>query len=349
MKIELICNDGSPIGVIPPYIHGRGVGGAEMAMLSLTAAFAKRGHEVIVYNDPESPGDYDGVVFRPLAEFSCAAAKDALIVFRSPNPRVEFSRLGSTVPVVWWSTDQYTIGDFAGWSRLVDRIVTISPYHKDFLARTYGIPPEKMRSIDLGVRVEDYDQDVPKVRGRCLYASVPDRGLMILHAAWPLIKRTAPEANLVITSDYTLWGNASPGNHEHRLNWAGLPDVSFLGKVSRAELVRLQLEAEILSYPCTYEELFCLSIAEAQVAGALPVTTPIGAIPTTAEHGIIIAGIPTNPDFVERYSGRIASLLTEERHYLETRIPAMRLAARKRFDWDAIAGEWETVLEPKVA
>jgi glycosyltransferase involved in cell wall biosynthesis len=343
MKIDLICNDGSPLGVTPEDIHSRGVGGAEMAMMSLMEAFARRDHKVCVYNDPRPPGVYGGVEYQTRKSFNPRAARDVLIVFRSPNPLL----IGALAKKfkVWWSTDQYTVGSFKSLSALVDYCVTISPYHTDYHKKTYGIPEDRIGHIDLGVRLDDYNQDVKKIENRLIYCSVPDRGLMILHAAWPLIKREVPNASLTITSDYTLWGVGANDVH-HRLNWAGMAGVTYLGKVSRAELVKLQMEAEVHAYPCTYEELFCLSVAECQVAGAYPVTTGLGALPTTNAYGLCVKGELTNPMTLQNnFVDRIASLLRAERPYLEQARKTMIVAARMRFNWDTIAGRWETLFE----
>src|SRR3990172_126349 len=136
MVIDLICNDGSPIGVIPPEIYGKGVGGAENAMMSLMEAFADRGHEVRVYNDPRGPGTYAGVKYEPKQNFNQRGHRDILIVFRSPNPLL----VGTYAKKMklWWSTDQYTVGSFKALSELVDFCVTISPHHTNFHLKNYG-------------------------------------------------------------------------------------------------------------------------------------------------------------------------------------------------------------------
>ena len=41
LKIDLLCNDGSPIGVTPLNIYGRGVGGAELSMMTLMEIFCE--------------------------------------------------------------------------------------------------------------------------------------------------------------------------------------------------------------------------------------------------------------------------------------------------------------------
>lgn len=348
LKIDLICNDGSPLRVTPDDIYGRGVGGAELSMMSLMEAFAKRGHEVSIYNDPDKPGIFNGVTYLERRKFNQRGGRDILIVFRSPNPLLVGTYAKKMK--VWWSTDQYTVGNFKALSELVDFCVTISPYHTNFHLKNYGVDPKKIGHIDLGVRLGDYelaveDGPIERVKNRLIYCSVPDRGLAILHSSWPLIRREVPNASLTITSDYTLWG-VGANDSQHRLNWAGMAGVSYRGNVPRTELVKLQLEAEIMAYPCTYEELFCVAVAECQVTGAMPFTTGIGSLPTTNEFGIVVSGNLHNPATLrEAFVDRIAALLTKDRELLEAKIAQMRVAAKIRFDWNRIAERWEYLFE----
>jgi glycosyltransferase involved in cell wall biosynthesis len=347
LDIDLVANDGSPLGVIPPDIYGRGLGGAELSMVSLMQTFAARGHICRVFNNPKAPGVYDNVQYLPLNEFNDRGKRDALIIFRSPNPtRVRPQNLAPQAKV-WWSCDQQTSGNYrelAGW---VDFCVTISPYHTAFHIGNYGIDPKKIGHLDLGVRLQDYQEGVQRIKNRLIFCSIPERGLRVLHAVWPLLKRKVVDASLVITSDYRLWGTPDAGNQTHRLEWAGEPDVQFLGRVPRLDLCRLQQEAELQSYPCTYEELFCISVAECATAGATPVTSTFAAIQTTNEWGVQIPGDPTTPSFVETFVERIASLLGKERAYMETQRATMIPAARQRFDWNNIAAKWEYLFEHK--
>lgn len=344
MKIHLIANDGSPLKVTPPVIDGRGVGGAELAMMTLMQLFADRGHEVEVYNDPDVPGVHGGVLYRPRQEFVTEAPRDILIIFRSPNPLINFRRLPKNQKIIWWSTDQHTVGNFAELASLVHHIVTISPFHKAYFAGRYGIDSGKMGHIDLPVRLADYDaHEVERVPKQLIFCSIPDRGLDLMQQAWHQIKESIPEAKLIITSDYTLWGNPSPGNHGHRLRWAMEADIEFVGNVPRSELVKYQLQSEIHSYPCTYEELFCISAAECQVAGAYPFTSTKGALETTNQFGTTITGDPHGADWVTLFSKAIINSLGDEYQYLERRREIMMEGARRRFSPDRIVGIWETL------
>lgn len=343
MKIHFLCNDGSPIGVTPDDIETRGVGGAELALLSLAEEFAEQGHQVSIYNDPKPYVGPSQVVFKRVDDFDLGEADRILVTFRSPNKRVPAA---NAVKKLWWSTDQYTVGDFAVFSRFVDHVITISQHHTRYLLEKYRIPAEKMTAIDLGVRLSEYEQDIPKIRNRLIFCSIPDRGLMQLHAAWALIVKEIPDATLVITSDYRLWGLDTPNNHMHRLVWTDFLDsVQFRGRVKRSELVRFQLESEILAYPCVYDELFCVSVAECQVAGAYPVTSGFGALPTTNQFGTIISGVPTSPDFISEFCHEIIKRLTDERPLLESDAREMKKLAAARFAWSHIYAEWMKVIE----
>ncbi len=233
MKIDLYASSGSPIGLIPADITGRGVGGAELAMMTWAETMAGRGHDIRIYNDPRQPGGYDGVIYLNKSEYAPREARDALIVFRTPMTELRATQAGIKI---FWSCDQFTSGDFSrDIFPYVDRAVCISPHHVDYHRTYYHVEDSKIGHIDLGVRLAEYRQDYEKIAGRCIFCSVPDRGLNVLRVIWPQIKERMPGASLVITADYRLWGAANAGNHQHRLEWLSLPDVTFLGTIPREQ------------------------------------------------------------------------------------------------------------------
>lgn len=341
LAIDLYCNDGSPLGIVPPDIYSRGVGGAELSMMTWAETMAARGHWVRVYNNPPRPDTYGGVTYYPQSAFRPGDDRDVFVAYRSPNRYVQTAKARTKIH---WSTDQYTVGNFAtDVFPHVDRVVCISPYHVAYHRQRYGVEDGKVGYFDLGVRLGDYAGGVEKIPGRCIFCSVPDRGLDILRVVWPLIKEQAPHASLVITSDYTLWG-APPLDHQHRLAFLGQPDVIYLGKVGRTDLAREQQAAEVMSYPCRYEELFCISAAECQACGVVPVTTDFGALATTNQWGTIILGNPLELGWQREFAAAVASLLNDGRR-LEKMAKKAQAGARARFDWERICNAWEHLIE----
>lgn len=337
LKIDLYCNDGSPIGIDPSYIYGRGVGGAELALMSWAETMAGRGHDVRIYNSPSRPDDYDGVKYLPQGSFVPSEGRDVFVLFRSPSPHLRTTKADKKI---FWSCDQRTVGHYGrDVFPFVDKVVCISPYHVDYHKKHYEIDDDKITYIDLGVRLQDYNQEIEKVPGRCIFCSVPDRGLDLLRIMWPKIKERRPDASLVITADYRLWGSPSPRNHGHRMNWMSQPDVAFLGKISRHQLVKEQLAAVVHPYACTYEELFCISSAECQVAGATSITNDIGALATTNEYGAMPGNI-LDSGWQERFIDTVVKTMDFDE--LGKQISE---AAKYRFDWQRICQEWEGLIE----
>lgn len=289
--------------------EGKGVGGAEATLILMTRALAKLGWRVDVYNNPSKAGQFSGVNYHSLDSFRYSDEADIFVLFRSSMPLL--SRVNAKVKV-FWSCDQYTSND---WHEMilpfVDRIFCISPYHTDHLISHYHINPNNIFTTSCCINEADYvDSEIRKIPGKLLYCSVPRRGLEHLLRYFPKIKEKVPHAELYITSDYRLWGTV-PDDTEFREMFANQEGVHYLGKISRGELVRHQLESEVMAYPCTYEECFCISAAECQAAGAVPVITDIGAISTTVLSGVIIRKQPGTAPYEELFVENVIKLLTE--------------------------------------
>ena len=128
MKIDVLCTDGSPLGVTSKTVWGDqwriGVGGAELALLTMCEQWTKYGNEVVLYNNPME-GNASPFEQRSVGLFDPKGDRDVLIVFRSPNPLA----LVSNGMKVWWSCDQYTIGDFSRFAGGMNKIVCISNFH----------------------------------------------------------------------------------------------------------------------------------------------------------------------------------------------------------------------------
>jgi len=337
MKIDVLCNDGSPIGVSEESIYGYdgrfGVGGAELALLTLCRAWHDAGHKVVLYNDTEK-----GSVFehRILDRFSPHASRDVLVIFRSPNSRINEGANGLKV---WWSCDQRTVGNFAEFAGRVDKIVTISPYHSEYFANMYNI--HNTIPIDLPIRTQEYEREIEKVPHRCLFNSIPDRGALELAQIWGRIVSQVPEASLVLTSDWRLWAKHAPESllMQYRAAFANLDNVEYLGAVNRSRLIDEELKAQVHLYPSIYEELFCISVAETQVAGAFPITSNNGAIRTT-NMGKRFSGNPRDYDWQTEYVEYAVELLKDQTR-LKRKANKLQHNAKTRFSLERILKIWE--------
>lgn len=271
-------------------LEGRGLGGAETALTLLTRELASRGHTVKVFNDIPSPDTGEGVQYYPRQMIlEQGIESDCFVVFRSPS---EYLTTVQAKRKIFWSCDQGTAGDYSrDIFPYVDDIICISDYHANYFKDKFKTNADIFKVIGCPVKHWDYEPHIDKNINQFLFCSVPHRGLEYMPMVMSEIRQALPEAELVITSDYRLWGVPQPRNNEFPPMFKH-PNDKFLGKIPRNELIQYQLTSMAQPYPCTYLECFCIAVAECAAAGAVPVTTDIGAVPQTVGKSGFIVGEP---------------------------------------------------------
>lgn len=336
MKIDILCGTGSTNGFVPSDLYGVngriGLGGSEYALLTLCEGWHKE-HDLTLYNNPRrKPESFEQL---PVSSFDPQAKRDVLIIFREPSQKV----VRASGYKVFFSCDQFTVGDFSHFKQFVDRVVTISPYHSKYFSHRYEI--RDAIHIDLPVRTWEYGTNAEKVPNRLIFTSVPDRGLEIVAKTLPRIQREIPDVSLVITSDYRLWGAAAPINQQFVQMFLTQKNVEFIGAVPRSRLIEEQLKAQIHYYPfsrAVQEELFCLAVAESQVAGVLPISSADGALETT-NMGVVIDGYAKDSNTQAHFIEKVVEYLRKPE--LPEIQKSLQEKARKRFSLDNILKQWD--------
>jgi glycosyltransferase involved in cell wall biosynthesis len=256
---------------------------------------------------------------------------------------------------IFWNTDVHRrefrsdLTEVQSCLAWMQGLLWMSEYQKSqaqqILSLRAGVP-----SVVLGfaIALEDY-REVPEQReSLLLYCSIPDRGLIHLTMIFPWVRWLVPQARLVITSDFTLWGKEA-AQPVYASFFDESRGVDYRGQVNRAELLGWQKRAKIMAYPCQFEEGFCLAAAECMAAGAVPVTTKDFALETTVgEGGVLIAGSPrrfwTRWLYVIRFTWAVVRLLKNESLWAEYSRKG-RAKANRDFSPHRVAKEFESFLE----
>lgn len=323
--------------------EGKGVGGAEASLILLAREFAKAGWQTEVYNTTDLAGTFNGVEYHYIKEFKPTDHMDTFVLFRTPE---RFIRYVNAENKIFWSCDQYTVGN---WQTevfpFIDKIIAISDYHASYMNMVYAPPKDKLHVIELGINELDYKEPLQKVPGKLIYCSVPGRGLEHLKSLFLEIKKQVPYATLYITSDYRLWGVEEPNNEGFINLFANTEGVNFLGKISRKELVYHQKTSEVMAYPCTYEECFCISAMECIAAGAIPVTTSLAALKTTvSDSGILLSNFPGQGNYDNNFISSVVELLKNQKRAETLRKSGIQRALTK-YSWKSVYEKWNEILE----
>jgi glycosyltransferase involved in cell wall biosynthesis len=322
-SVLFVCD--FPPGFSGAKHHEEGVGGTEALVVVLAETLAGRGITVTVATRIPGESADRGVSYVPIATARPRDASVTVLVKR-------WSELADGAgPVrVFLATDVHVpdpaeLARSIGWARVS---AALSPFMRARLIACGAAAGMDVLSPPVALR--DY-RNADERRGPVLlYCSVPDRGLYYLKDIFPAIRRRVPDATLVITSDFTLWGQAGARDAFMRF-FDGQPGVEYLGHVPRFRLVAEQLRARVLAYPCTFEEGFCIAAAECMAAGAVPVTTNAFALTTTVgASGALIDGRPRSWFYRRKFVNAASRLLTDDQYWRD-RSRACRNHARS---WD---------------
>ena len=229
-------------------------------------------------------------------------------------------------------------------ARQARKIMTPSETSKRDIVKDFGVDPERMQVILLGVDEGFVPPTEPRVPGRILAmasADAPMKGIATLLEAFAKL-RTERDLELLLVTKPT------PGGRTERLiDKLSIGDaVRFVHGVSDAELVELMGSAEIACVPSLYEG-FSLPTAELMACATPLVVSRAGAIPEVVGPDGLCADLVT-PGDVGELTAAIAALLDDPERR-ERYGAAGRRRVHELFSWRAVAlkvaAAYEEVIE----
>ena len=356
------CLGHTPEPVWGGMIDQVGVGGVETTYLELPRELAARGHNVFVFCRCDRPHTHAGVVFIPWQSLAAYEdlRPDAVVTTRWFEP-LHRPALAPAKKIIWIQDAHFADPDYPGSYEIADRVVCSSRWHRDYIAERLGeqVAADKIEIIPLGIRWEMFarggaEAQREKVPGRVVYSSNPDRGLRHLAEMWPTLCAARPDLSLHIAYGWEglrTWGDGPEWaahcdrtEAEIRGLFAGWANVTFTGRLKKAELYRELAQAELCLYPNNFQETFCLTALECQAAGTPMVTTAWGALTTTLSHdcNILIAGHPASESYQETFVREALGLLSDgERLGDYARLCRRHAQYHTLSDWSEIAETWE--------
>jgi glycosyltransferase involved in cell wall biosynthesis len=186
----------------------------------------------------------------------------------------------------------------------------------------------------------------PKIPGRVVHCSSPDRGLHHLLGAWPEIRRAVPHATLHVFYRLGPWLRGfdqtpyfppieplrARANYVEeclrRFQELGGMGVTLRDAVSRETIEREMAQAEVSANPCdttTWSEGFSCAILEACAARACPIISDCDAL---GEVYATLSPVPREPGWVKAWTARVIVALTTPAVRDEQNERAYKLASK---------------------
>ena len=323
--------------------------GSEIALLNL-ARQLKNHYSVHIFGDNISRDfELEGISIknaRSFREFSLNTEIDIIIVSRYLNAFIYNTLTARKIFI--WVHDILFQSSFNGQtlpnngldfynniSHKVDGIIVLSEYHKTVIRQTYNISENKIHIIGNAINTEAFSQDIQRHKYKFIYTSYPNRGLDMLLKIFPLIRTEFPTAELYIYRDHSTFTPA-------QLEEIGKTDYIFApGFMKNEDLIREFQSSNIWLYPTNFVETYCISALEAQMAGCLCITTPLGSLSEiVGSRGVLVEG-----DYgTENY---INNILKSVRIHLDSDIYKNKVRRSREWasiqNWKSISEKWITL------
>jgi len=327
-------------------LEERPLGGTETGLIRLSEALQALGHDVTVFTSLENPPE-SSPRYLPIRMVESFPEVDCFTVVRDWIPA--FYRIPAKRRFVWTgdSFDQFVnfgLGDkrVAG---ALDALLTVSNWQADKLCEASGFPRAKAWKLGNGIDLKLFEGKEAKVRRRLIYSSTPYRGLRHIPQFFAALKKKFHDLECHIFSGYKIYDQTGDQKFEELVFMLrAQPGVEVHDSILQGRLAREFMKSSILFYPCEFEETSCITAKEAMAAGAVVLSSKLGALPETlGEAGVLIDGLPGNPDYDQKFLLAAEELLSNDQLFEKYSMLGKQRAAN--LGWDSIAKNFVEFIE----
>jgi len=328
----------------------RGIGGSETSHVELARRLRRRGHDVISYAPIGFAGTiHEGVVWRPTEDITKNAPEGYnWLVYRNPS----FFDLELPKGKFWFMAQDVGYDWSAAQAAKVDRYLCLCKKHIGYTLKRTPAMKDKIYLHSNGIRrdvIEEIEKEkIVRNPKKIMYASSPDRGLLLCLKDWFRVRELVPDAELHIFYGFDYAekvfeaGNKVLGQQLTEIkSLMNQPGIVWRGRLNQLDLYREWFSAGIWWYPNDFAETSCITCMDAQACGAIPVCNDLWALEQNVLHGVVMPGVPQK-DNVCRMSliWEMADLLIHPEKQDAFR-DEMMLDARDTFDYE----KWINQLE----
>jgi glycosyltransferase involved in cell wall biosynthesis len=324
----------------------KATGGSETALIEMAAWMHKlSGRPVKVFNMRQTDKVCEGVEYistTKVAEYF-AQSKPYLHIAWRHNIKI------TDAPTFVWSHDLGTPG--AENHSQYERILCLTPFHKQYMMATQGVPEHKIHVTRNGLKPERFvPEAIERDPFKFIFSSSPDRGLDRSMRVLDRVRVKYPEVKLHIY--YGIEHLDRYGLSDMRKNLAAMMEerkdwVIYHGATQQDELMREFKGAAYCIQPSDWIETSMISAIERLSCGVYQIIRGVGGCIDTLreanEQGmakIVYSDCITEAEH-DLYAAEVIQAI-EEKAYQRVSVDP------KKFAWENVAREWLTDL-PRLA
>lgn len=331
--------------------RGKGIGGSEEMVIGLALELHRLGNKVTVFCDTNE-GNYDGVEYVDFKKYKPETKYDVLIVSRIPQMfaqpvenGIQINDHAATRQILWLHDTHYGNLPTASFG-LADEIWVLSEWQKEYIKEMYNLPDDKFWVTRNGIDIDHYKTLKTPERNlkQVIYCSSYDRGLYEALMSWKEIKKAVPDAVFKVYygwDTYVKRMELMPANYSDHPSGLSMRQykaecdrlmqetgVQDGGRIGQDELYLEMARSNVWFYPTWFSEISCITAMRAQYAGAIPVTSPVAALPETVKEGFVL------PD---KHTEKVIELLNTPDESLRSKV----IKAGESYSISTLAKEWD--------
>ena len=321
--------------------------GSEITLLKLAEQFKKK-YRVIIFGDSffneKVKNNIEFYNTRRFEEFQKTNNIDIIIVSRYIFHFFENNIVARKVFI--WVHDIYILPYHKGnlypnnakelLHEIIDKIdgvITLTNWHKEYFTNFYEINPSKVFIINNAIDTTMFKGNFKKQKNKFIWTSHGYRGIDKMIEYFHEIKLKIPDAELYIYRDPTAF---SKEMHEEMQKY---DYIHYEGKIEYDKIPDEFESSEIWFYPTNFEETYCMSAVEAQMAKCVCVGTNIGALPEIiGDRGVIIKEEIWSNEYKEKAITEIVDILTNEEKKKKYQEAGYKWALKQT--WENRAKQW---------
>lgn len=318
----------------------KGLGGSETAAVEMARNLKKlTGRCVKIFQEREEVFVAEsGVEYHPL--------KNMLPYFKKWSPKIHVAWRHNVkltnAPTYVWCHDLV----FEGLKETnnYEKILALSPFHKDFIQSMLGIADDKFIITKNGINPDRFkDLKMHKEWGRVIWSNSADRGLEHAIMVMEKVREVIPGASLHVfygMDNMKKFGMKDKAEMLEKM-MSERPWIKYHGSVSQDVLANELAKSQVWLYPASFIETHCISAIEAMVTKAYPVVRNVGALidtlkPAWSEGMATI--LDNDPDDYDAYAKEVIEAI-EFRKWEDMDLKA------EDFSWSGVAEDWKRLFE----